>query len=55
VAASGTVAVAPFITDGLIALAATAAAISCGAVLCLALLPRLADRLEAPVTKGGVT
>jgi predicted MFS family arabinose efflux permease len=55
VAAGGTAAVAPFITDGLAALAATAAAISCGAVLCLALLPRLADGLEAPATKGGVT
>jgi predicted MFS family arabinose efflux permease len=40
-AAGGTAAAALFITKGLAALSAVAAAISCSAVLCLALLPRL--------------
>ena len=53
-AAGGTAVAALFITKGLPALAAIAAAISCGAVLCLALLPRLADGSATP-TRDGVT
>jgi DHA1 family bicyclomycin/chloramphenicol resistance-like MFS transporter len=52
--AGGTAIAALFITKGLPALAAIAAAISCGAVLCLALLPRLADGSATP-TRDGVT
>jgi len=49
-AAVGTAAAAPFITKGLAALAGVAAAISCGAVLCLALLPHLAEE-AVPATE----
>lgn len=41
IAAAGTAVAAPFITQGLPALAGVAAVISCSAVPCLALLPRL--------------
>ena len=43
IAAGGTAVAALVITKGLPALAGTAAAISCGAVVCLVLLPRLAE------------
>ena len=39
--AAGTAAAAPFVTEGLAALSAFAAAISAGSLLCLGLLPRL--------------
>ena len=54
-AAGGTALAAPFVTEGLPPLAAIAAAISCGAVLCLALLPSLADGPAAPATEGELT
>lgn len=52
-AAGGTALAAPFITAGLPALAGVAAAISCGAVLCLALLPRLAEGPAATARSAG--
>jgi hypothetical protein len=54
-AAGGTALAAPFVTEGLPPLATIPVAISCGAVLCLALLPPLADGPATPATEGGLT
>lgn len=53
-AALGTAAAAPFITEGLAPLAAFAAAISAGSVLCLLLLPRLQASSSAADTVSSI-
>ena len=53
-AAAGTAAAAPFITEGLAALAAFAAAISVGSVLCLLMLPRLQAGSSSAATVSSI-
>ena len=53
-AAAGTAAAAPFITEGLAPLAAFAAAISAGSVLCLLLLPRLQAGASSAATVSSI-